>query len=92
MESEKKTGRWSIRVTPREDLIVRRALAHNGMSLNEYVVGNSVSAAINDLAYRNLFVLSDEQWDELQSILGRPPAADPKLANLLYQPSVLESD
>ena len=92
MATEAKSERWSIRVSPSDHMIVRRALAHNGMSLNEYVVSHAVSAAIADLADRRLFVLSEAEWDELQEILDRPATAKPRLAALLEQPSVLESE
>lgn len=36
-------------------------------------------------------VLDDEQWKSLQEILNRPPQDNPKLAKLLREPSVLES-
>ena len=92
MNSGTKTARWSIRVNPNEDMIVRRALAHNRMSLNEYVVSQAVSAAIADLSNRQLFMLSAEEWDELQMILDRPTILKPRLAKLLAQPSILETD
>ena len=87
-----KTERWSIRVTPAEDTIVRRVLDNAGMSLNEYVVSRAVAAAIDDLADRRVFTLSSEAWDELQDILDRPPASKPRLAALLAEPSVLDTE
>ena len=87
-----KTERWSIRVTPAEDTIVRRVLDNAGMSLNEYVVSRAVAAAINDLADRRVFTLSAEAWDELQEILDRPATAKPRIASLLAEPSVLDSE
>ena len=85
-----KTERWSIRVTPAEDTIVRRVLDNSGMSLNEYVVSRAVAAAINDLADRRVFALSAEGWDELQEILERPALPKPRIAALLAEPSVLD--
>ena len=87
-----KTERWSIRVTPAEDTIVRRVLDNTGMSLNEYVVGSAVAAAGNDLADRRVFTLTDEAWGELQEILDRPAAAKPRIADLLARPSVLDAE
>lgn len=92
MASEAKSKRWSIRITPSEDLIVRRAIAQKGASLNEYVVTHSISAAMEDLADRRLFMLSREKWDELQEILDRPLTPKPRLAALLAQPSLLEDE
>ncbi len=87
-----KTERWSIRVTPAEDTIVRRVLDNTGMSLNEYVVSSAVAAAGNDLADRRVFTLSDEAWGELQDILDRPAAAKPRIADLLARLSVLDAE
>ena len=92
MDTESKTGRWSIRVSPSDDMIVRRVIARSRMSLNEYVVRNAVSAAIADLSDRRLFTLSAGEWEELQRILDRPTVSKPRLAELLAQPSVLETD
>ena len=87
-----KTERWSIRVTPTEDTIVRRVLDNAGMSLNEYVVSRAVAAAINDLADRRVFALPAERWEELQEILDRPVVAKPRIASLVAEPSVLDSE
>ncbi|MCY4421456.1 MAG: DUF1778 domain-containing protein [Acidimicrobiaceae bacterium] len=87
-----KTERWSIRVTPAEDAIVRRVLADVGMSLNDYVVSRAVAAAVDDLADRRVFALPAGAWDELQEILDRPPAPKPRIAALLAEPSVLDAE
>jgi len=85
-----KTERWTLRVTPTQDTIVRRVLTATGMSLNEYVVSCAVSAATNDLADRQVFALTPDAWKELQEVLDRPAAAKPKITELLNSPSVLE--
>ena len=87
-----KTERWSIRVTPTEDTIVRRVLDNTGKSLNEYVVSCAVTAAVNDLADRSVFALSDEDWSELHDILNRPATAKPRIVDLLARRSVLETE
>ena len=69
---------------------MRQVLAANGMSLNEYVVSSAVSAASSDLADRRVFSLDSDGWDELQTILDRPPAVKERLATLVAEPSVLE--
>lgn len=92
MDAETKTERWSIRVSPSEDMIVRRVLAHRRMSLNEYVVSHAVSAAVAELADRRLFTMPADQWDELQEILDRPVTPKPRLGVLLNEPSVLDAE
>ena len=71
-------------------MIVRRVLENAGMSLNEYVVSRAVAAAVDDLADRRVFALSDEAWEELHELLDRPVAAKPRIAALLAEPSVLD--
>ena len=85
-----KTDRWSLRVTPEQNTLVRRVLQAQGESLNEYVVRHAVEAARNDLADRLVFVLDDDAWDELQALLDRPPSRTPELQRLLAAPSVAE--
>ena len=89
---ETKTGRWSLRVTPAQDTIVRRVLDSTGMSLNEYVVSRAVASAVDELTDRRIFAIPVEAWDELQDILDRPAASKREIMALLAQPSVLDSE
>jgi uncharacterized protein (DUF1778 family) len=90
METTTKKGRWSVRVTPAQDAVVRRVLAETGESLNDYIVRNTVHAAETDLADRRVFVADDASWAELQALLDAPPVFKPELAKLLTTPSVLD--
>lgn len=90
METTTKKGRWSVRVTPAQDAVVRRVLAETGESLNDYIVRNTVHAAETDLADRRVFVADDASWSELQALLDAPPVFKPELAKLLTTPSVLD--
>jgi uncharacterized protein (DUF1778 family) len=87
---DSKTARWTLRVTPTQDAVLRRVLEITGESLNEYVVRHAVEAAKTDLADRRVFSLDDAAWNELQALLDRPPAYKPELAKLLTNPSILE--
>lgn len=90
METTTKKGRWSVRVTPAQDAVVRRVLEETGESLNDYIVRSTVHAAETDLADRRVFVADDAAWSELQALLDAPPVFKPELAKLLTVPSVLE--
>ena len=85
-----KTERWTLRVTPMQDAIVRQALRATGKSLNEYVVSCALASATDDLADRRVFALSPDQWDRLTDILDRPVQDKSRAAALLAEPSVLE--
>jgi uncharacterized protein (DUF1778 family) len=87
---ETRSNRWTLRVTPAQDAIVRRVLEMSGESLSEYVVRHAVEAAAEDLADRRIFVLDDEAWQELEELLDRPPVRHQRLEELLSEPSVLE--
>ncbi len=87
-----KSERWTLRVTPTQDTIVRRVLAATGMSLNEYVVSCAVSNAANDLADRQVFALDQDAWEGLERVLDRPPLAKDRIASLLSTPSILEHE
>lgn len=47
---------------------------------------------VSDPADRQVFTLPFEAWDELQEILNRPVTAKPKIAALLSEPSILDSE
>ena len=85
-----KTERWTLRVTPMQDAIVRQAVRATGKSLNEYVVSCALATATDDLADRRVFALSPDEWDRLGDILDRPVGDKPRIAALLAEPSVLE--
>lgn len=86
-----KSERWTLRVTPAQDTIVRRVLDATGVSLNEYVVNCAVESAANDLADRHVFAVSPDAWAELQAVLDRPANPNPRIAALLAEPSVLDA-
>ena len=83
--TDTKTRRWTLRVTPAQDMTVRQVLSYTGMSLNEYVVSCAIASAIDDLADRRVFAVSAEAWKELQEVLDKPPTANPKVAALLAE-------
>ena len=86
-----KTERLSLRLTPTQDTVLRRAAEAHGESTSDYVLRHAVEAAEFDLADRRVFALDDTAWEELQSLLSAMPAQLPSaMARLLSQQSVLE--
>jgi uncharacterized protein (DUF1778 family) len=85
-----KTARLSLRLTPEQDAVLRRAAEARGESANDYVLRHAVEAAEMDLADRRVFVVDDGAWTELQELLSKPPALPPAMITLLTTPSVLE--
>jgi len=85
-----KTARLSLRLTPEQDAVLRKAAEARGESANEYVLRHAVEAAEIDLADRRVFVADDTQWNELQRLLSAPPALPSAMIKLLSNPSILE--
>ncbi len=85
-----KTKRLSLRLTPQQDAVLRRAAETRGESANDFVVRHAVEAAEMELADRRVFVLDDVGWDGLQALLSRPPALPRAMIELLSKRTVLE--
>ena len=66
-------------------------LIANGMPLSECVVSRAVASAVEDLADRQVFAVSEEAWEELLEVLERPATAKPKIAELRAEHSAVES-
>ncbi len=85
-----KTERLSLRLTPEQDAVLRRAAEARGESANDFVLRHAVEAAEMELADRRVFVVDDAAWDQLQDLLSAPPALPEAMVKLLSNPSVLE--
>ena len=85
-----KTERLSIRLTPEQDVVLRRAAEVRGESTNDYVLRNAVGAAQSDLADLRLFVATENEWREIESTLSQPVTFTAAMVKLLTSPSVLE--
>jgi uncharacterized protein (DUF1778 family) len=85
-----KTERLSIRLTPEQDIVLRRAAEVRGESTNDYVLRNAVGAAQSDLADLRLFVATENEWREIESALSQPVTLTAAMVKLLTSPSVLE--
>jgi uncharacterized protein (DUF1778 family) len=85
-----KTERLSLRLTPQQDAVLRRAADARGESTNDFVLRHAVEAAETELADRRVFVADDAAWTHLQELLSAPPALPQAMVKLLSNPSVLE--
>ena len=85
-----KTERLSLRLTPEQDAVLRRAAEARGESTNDFVLRHAVEAAEMELADRRVFVLDDVAWNRLQDLLSAPPALPAAMVKLLSNPSILE--
>lgn len=85
-----KTERLSLRLTPQQDAVLRRAAEARGESASDFVLRHAVEAAEIELADRRVFVADDAAWNELQALLSEPPSLPQTMIKLLSNPSVLE--
>jgi uncharacterized protein (DUF1778 family) len=85
-----KSERLSLRLTPDQDALLRRAVEARGESVNDYVIRHAVEAAEADLADRRVFVADDAAWTDLQALVSAPPSLPLPMIKLLSNPSVLE--
>jgi len=79
-------------VPDEQKALLAEAAALSGRSLTEFVLSSARSAANDILADRTRFVLSAEEWDAFADALERPPSELPKLAALLSETSVLDTE
>lgn len=82
-----KNSRIGIRLTPRQDALIRDAAAASGQSLTDFVTTAAVSRAQDELADRRVFRLDPAQWSEFTAMLDRPARTIPELAEFLSTPA-----
>lgn len=85
-----KSERLNLRLTPAQDVTLRRAADAKGVPVSDYVLLHAVEAAQAELADRRVFVVDDKAWRELQATLDGPPRPAEKLRRLIAEPSVLD--
>ena len=79
-----KDARLNLRVTPRQDYLIRRAAAVLDKSVTEFVLDSVALDAERVLAEQRWFMLPDAEWNRFNELLDRSlPADDSKLRELL---------
>lgn len=86
------TARWSFRVEPATDRLVREAAAASGQTLTRFVVGSASLAADHVLAHRTSFALERWRWERFVELLDRPPRDNPGLERLFSQRRVFNGE
>lgn len=87
-----RTSRLNFRVPDEQKALLEEAAALSGRSLTDFVLSSARSAANQILAERTRFVLSPDEWDAFAAALERPPRELPRMAALLAEPSVLDTE
>ncbi len=83
-----KATRWSFRVSPEADEIVRQAASASHRNLTDFVQGAALIEAERILADRTRFVLDSEDWGHFVELLDRPEQEKPALEELFSRRSV----
>lgn len=88
-----KDSRINLRVSSRQEQMIRRAATATDRSLTDFVLDSAAQHAERVLADRRWFVLSDEQFDEFARLLDAPFQPSDELRQLLMtEPSIDLSD
>jgi uncharacterized protein (DUF1778 family) len=88
--SQARTKRIHIRVTPREDRLIRTGAKVKQVDVTDFVVSSACLEAEHALADQRHFVLSARAWKEFTEALDRSPQIKPRLRRLFSEPSVIE--
>jgi uncharacterized protein (DUF1778 family) len=81
-----KGARLNLRVTDRQDHLIRRAAAALDKSVTEFVLESVALEAERVLAEQRWFMLSEAEWDRFHELLDQPlPAGDQRLRRLLSE-------
>lgn len=91
-ERSQRDARLNLRTSTQQQQLIRRAAAAMDKSVTDFVLESATANAERVLADRRWFALSEEQWDDFETLLDAPVAQTPKLAALLGEPTVFDSD
>ena len=91
-ETDKRTGRFNFRTTPRQDTLIRAAARMRGVSTSRYVADSASNQAEMDLADRRHFSIPARRMAAFMKALDRPAREKPRLGRLLGEPTVLERE
>jgi uncharacterized protein (DUF1778 family) len=78
-----KDGRLNLRVTARQEMLIRRAAAAVDKSVTEFVLDSVALQAERVLAERRWFVLSESDWERFNELIDAPVQDDGRLRSLL---------
>lgn len=91
-ERGQRDARLNLRTSAQQQQLIRHAAAAVEKSVTDFVLESATANAERVLADRRWFVLSKEEWDDFEALLDAPVARTPKLAALLGEPTVFDSD
>ncbi len=88
--SATKDSRINLRITARQEHLIRRAAALTDRSLTDFVLDSAARHAEEVLADRRLFLLSNDEWSAFDRALEVPLGYVAELRDLLVQQSDID--
>ena len=89
---EKLTGRFSLRVNPDDERLIRKgANSANARNISDYLIQSAVSQAKIALADRTEFTLHPDAVDAFYQALDNPPEPTPALRKLFEKKTMFET-
>lgn len=84
-------ARLNIRTSAQKQHLIRSAAAALDKSVTDFVLESATTNAERVLADRRWFNLSEDAWEDFQALLDAPTSETPKLAALLADPTVFDT-
>lgn len=92
VDRSSRNERLSLRVSAREDQLLRRAAAATDQTMTSFVMASALMQAERVLADRRWFLLNEDRWERFEKLLDAPLRELPKLRALLSAPSPFADD
>lgn len=89
--TERKQARIAVRLTPRQDSLIRDAAAVSGQSLTDFITSAALASAEDALADRQVFRLDERAWTQFKALLDRPAPPIGSLSKLLSEQAPWDS-
>ena len=78
----RKEDRFSVRVSPQQRTLIRRAAEQTGVSYTDFILESATERATEVLSDQRLFVLGNDRWERVVAALEAPAEPVPALVAL----------
>jgi uncharacterized protein (DUF1778 family) len=85
-DKSNKTEKFDIRLSPKEDAVIKRAASLQHTSPTNFIRQQAVVAAETVVHDQTRFVVTTDQWNAIEKALSRPAKVLPNLQRKLSQP------
>lgn len=85
-DKNNKTEKFDIRLSPKEDAVIKRAAALQRTSPTNFIRQQAVVAAETVVHDQTRFVVTTDQWNAIEEALSGPGKVLPNLQRKLSQP------